>query len=222
LLDPAKQQQLLTAVSSALQTDPGLDLLDLAARMQGVAPDKVTFATIPITGTPTIHDANGNPVAIVAVDFAALPAFIGRIVGRPDAYTTAKAADPGTVTVQVVNGSGRSGRAAANSAALTGLGFKVAPPANGSSQTATTITYPSGMEGQAKAVAAHVPGATVSVSSSVQQVTLTLGTDGHQVATGSGGSGGGSSSPVTSGAGGSAAAKPSGAPQAFTGTSCIN
>jgi LCP family protein required for cell wall assembly len=222
LLNPAKQQQLLTAVSSALQTDPGLDLLDLAARMQGVAPDKVTFATIPITGTPTIHDANGNPVAIVAVDFAALPAFIARIVGGPDAYTTAKAADPASVTVQVVNGSGRSGRAAANSTALTGLGFKVAPPANGSSQTTTTITYPSGMEGQAKAVAAHVPGATVSVSSSVQQVTLTLGTDGHQVATGSGGSGAGSSSPATSGAGGSAPAKPSGAPQAFTGTSCIN
>jgi LCP family protein required for cell wall assembly len=225
LVNPAKQQALITAVGSAMQVDPKLNLLDLATRMQGVSPDKVTFATIPITGTPTIQDANGNDVSIVAVDTTAMPEFIAKIIGTPDAYTKATAASPSDVTVQVINGSGTSGLAAANSSALAKLGFKVSAPANGASQTATTITYPAGMEAQAKAVAARVPGAAVSASTSVQQVTLTLGTDGRQVA----GAGGASSAPASSSAaaggasaGGSAAAPKPGTPQAFTGTSCIN
>ena len=37
-----------------------------------------SFATIPITGTPTIRDSSGNDVSIVAVDFAALPAFFAQ------------------------------------------------------------------------------------------------------------------------------------------------
>ena len=225
LVNPVKQQKLLAAVSSALQTDPGLDLLDLATRMQGVSPDKVTFATIPVSGTPTIQDANGNSVSIVQLDMAAIPAFIAKITGGPDAYTEATAAAPGSVTVSVVNGSGTPGLAKANSTALSGLGFKVTAPANGTNQTATTITYPAGMEAQAKAVAAHVPGAAVAVSSSVQGVTLTLGTDGHQVAGAGGGSSAGSSSTAGSGGsgGGSAAAPTSSSPaQSFTGTSCID
>jgi LCP family protein required for cell wall assembly len=223
LVNPAKQQKLISAVSSAMQIDPKLDLLDLATRMQGVSPDKVTFATIPITGTPTIQDANGNDVSIVALDFAAIPAFINKITGGSDAYTKATAASPGSVTVSVVNGSGTPGLAAANSTALSGLGFKVTAPANGTSQTATTITYPAGMEAQAKAVAAHVPGAAVSVSTSVQGVTLTLGTDGHQVAA-AGGSSAGSSSGAGTAGGSSAAPASSSAPgvQTFNGTSCIN
>jgi LCP family protein required for cell wall assembly len=224
LVNPVKQQKLLAAVSSALQTDPGLDMLDLATRVQGVSPDTITFATVPITGTPTIQDANGNAVSIVQLDFAAIPAFINKITGGPDAYTKATAAAPGSVTVSVVNGSGTPGLAAANSTALTGLGFKVTAPANGAGQTATTITYPAGMEAQAKAVAAHVPGAVVSVSPSVQGVTLTLGTDGHQVA----GAGGGSSAAPSSASGSSAGSAPAPASssaqgaQTFNGTSCIN
>ena len=218
LLNPAKQQQLLSAVSSAMQTDTGLDLLDLATRMQGVSPDKVTFATIPITGTPTIQDANGNDVSIVAVDFAAMPAFINRITGQQSAYDKATAADPGSVTVRVINGSGKPGLAAANTTALSRLGFSVGTPANGTRQTDTTITYPKGMESQAKAVAAHVPGAAVTVSTSVSQVTVTLGTDGHQVSAGA------ATAPSTAAAGGAAAAPATTAvpAQNFTGTSCIN
>jgi hypothetical protein len=80
------------------------------------------------------------------------------------------------------------------------------------------------MEAQAKAVAARVPGAAVSASTSVQQVTLTLGTDGRQVAGAGGASAPASSSAAAGGAsaGGSAATPKPGTPQAFTGTSCIN
>jgi LCP family protein required for cell wall assembly len=221
LLNPVKQQKLLAAVSSALQTDPGLNLLDLATQMQTVNPDKVAFTTIPITGTPTIRDDNGNSVSIVSVDFAALPAFIAKVTGQPDAYEQAKAADPSDVTVQVINGSGTPGLAAANSAALKDLGFTVTAPDNGDRQTTTTISYPAGMEGQAKAVAAHVPGAAVAVSSSADRVVLTLGTDGHQVGSASSGSSAGSS--AAAGGGSAPAPAKSAAPaQGFTGTTCIN
>jgi LCP family protein required for cell wall assembly len=217
LLNPAKQQQLLSAVSSAMQTDTGLDLLDLATRMQGVSPDKVTFATIPITGTPTITDDNGNRVSIVAVDFAAMPAFINHVTGQVSAYDKATAAAPASVKVRVINGSGTPGLAAASTTTLSGLGFTVGTPSNGTRQADTTITYPAGMESQAKAVAAHVPGAAVSVSSSVSQVVVTLGTDGHRVRSGAGA--------ATSSASARSAAAPAttAAPaQSFTGTSCIN
>lgn len=221
LLNPAKQQQLLSAVSSAMQTDTGLDLLDLASRMQGVSPDKVTFATIPITGTPDVIDANGNRVSIVAVDLAAMPAFINRITGQQSAYDKAAPAGPGSVNVRVINGSGTPGLAAANSTTLSGLGFKVGTPANGPRQADTTITYPTGMESQAKAVAAHVPGAAVSVSSSVTQVTVTLGTDGHRVSAGAGP--GAAAGPSSAAAGGAPAPATTAAPvQNFTGRSCIN
>ena len=220
LLNPAKQQQLLSAVSSAMQTDTGLDLLDLATRVQGVSPDKVTFATIPITGTPTITDDNGNRVSIVQVDFAAIPAFINRITGQgsaaASAYDKATAADPGSVDVRVVNGSGTPGLAAASSTKLSVLGFKVGTPANGPRQADTTITYPAGMESQAKAVAAHVPGATVSVSPSATEVIVTLGTDGHRVS-----SGAAASVRIVS-AGAPAPATTAAPAQSFTRTSCIN
>jgi LCP family protein required for cell wall assembly len=215
LFNPVKQQQLLSAVSSAMQTDTGLDLLDLATRMQGVSPDKVAFTTIPITGTPTIQDANGNDVSIVAVDWAAMPAFINRITGTPSAYDKATPATPSSVTVQVINGSGTSGLAAANSAALGKLGFQVVTPANGTRQTDTTITYPKGMESQAKAVAAHVPGATTVESATVSQVTLTLGTDGHQVAAMQ-------QTPAPTKAPAPTPATTNAPTQSFNGASCIN
>ena len=100
LLNPLRQQQLLGAVSSALQTDPGLDLLGLAGRFQGLTADQVRYATIPVTGTPTIRDAAGRDVSIVAVDTAAMPGFIASVVAgtpapAPAAPTTAA---PGTPT----------------------------------------------------------------------------------------------------------------------------
>jgi hypothetical protein len=222
LLNPIKQQQLLGAVSSALETDQGLNLLSLAASVQGLSPDKVHFTTIPVTGTPTITDAAGNTVDIVAVDFAAMPSFIAQVLGRPDPYTQATAAAPNTVTVQVINGTGRPGLAATNAAALTQLGFHVDTPANGPSQTATTITYPAGDEAQAKAVAAHVPGATVAASTTARQVTLTLGGDGSQVGMPAPAA---TSSPATPSKATLLKPKPpgSGAPaQAFNASSCIN
>jgi hypothetical protein len=221
LLNPAKLNRLLTAVSDAMETDPKLDLLDFATRY-GDAARNVRFATIPTTGTPTIRDDQGNRVSIVAVDTVALPAFFAQLDGTPSAYTDATAADPADVSVRVVNGTGTAGLGSSTASALRKLGFAVAGTSNSSSTTTlTTVTYPAGKEEQAKAVAQRVPGATVAESSSVQQVTLTLGTDGHQVAspTASSGAASASKAPASSSP---AAAPSSGAAKSYTSATCIN
>jgi LCP family protein required for cell wall assembly len=220
ILNPARLRSLLNAVSSALETDPGLDLLQFATQFKGVSAGSVRFTTIPTTGTPTITDAAGNRVSIVAVDFAALPAFFAEIAGPPSAYTSASAADPKDVSVEVRNGTGIRGLAAAQAQALHALGFRIAGTATASSGTTlTTVTYPVGREAEAKAVATRVPGAAVAQSAAVRQVTLTLGTDGDRVATGSPSR---ASSATTAPAKTSAAAKSSGPAKSYGATDCIN
>ena len=198
LLNPVKLQNVLDAVSSSIQTDPGLDLIALAAQLHGLSADNLSTATIPVSGTPTIT-VDGNDVSIVQVDTAAMPAFIHTVIGNPSAYVNAKAAAPSTVTVTVLNGSGADGRAASNTATLAALGFKTGTPGTTAATPTTTIEYPSGMESAAKAVAAHVPGATVSATSSVSGVTLVLGGDGVQATSASASTGGASGTASSSG-----------------------
>jgi LCP family protein required for cell wall assembly len=229
LLDPVKTQRLLSAVSSSLQTDPTLDLLGLANRFSSLSADAVDFATVPVAGTPTITGPDGNPVSIVQLDTAALPAFINGVLGTPGTTTGGRASapaspaatpvDPSTVSVQVVNATGRSGLAASNAAALREVGFTVAGTSNAAAASTTTITYPARLQAQARTLAAHVPGAQLRASASAAAVTLTLGTDGVQVASASGSAG--TAAPASSSAA-SSAASPSAAPQAFAEGACIN
>jgi LCP family protein required for cell wall assembly len=225
LLNPGKLGTLLQAVSGALETDPGLDLLDFATQFKDISAGSVRFAPLPITGTPTIRDGAGNDVAIVAVDLAALPAFFTSIVGQPAGYTGASAADPAGVRVRVLNGTGTAGLAASSAAALRKAGFPISGTATASTTTLTTVTYPAGMEAQAKALAAAVPGALVAVSATAAQVTLTLGTDGVRPATP--GAAASSAAPSSAAPGsaaptGSGAAASSGSARSFGATTCIN
>jgi LCP family protein required for cell wall assembly len=220
LLDPVKTQRLLSAVSSSLQTDPALDILGLANRFSSLSADAVDFTTVPVAGTPTITDDAGNRVSVVMIDTAALPAFINGVLGTPgtskggSATPTATPVDPSTVSVQVVNATGRTGLAATNAAALRQLGFTVAGTSNAATVAKTTITYPADQQAEAQTVAAHVPGAELKASSSVDTVTLTLGTDGARVSSSSGAAAPASSS--------SSASSSSAAPQTYAEGACIN
>lgn len=220
LLNPAKTQALLGAVSSAIETDTGLDLLSLAGRFANLSADRVGYLTLPISGTPTITDAAGNPVSIVQLNTAAIPGFIDGVLNgsqagpgssaAPSPQPTVAPINPAAVTVQVINASGRTGLAATNTTALSRLGFHTLTPANGATRSVTTIAYPPGQQARAQAVAAHVPGATVRAAAKATTVTLILGTDGIGVAQPTG---------TTMG---SAPAAASASPQAFTTASCIN
>jgi LCP family protein required for cell wall assembly len=180
LLNPVKLKNVLDAVSSSIQTDPGLNLIDLASELHGLSGSDITSATIPISGTPTI-DVRGTEVSIVQVDTAAMPAFIQSVIGAPSAYAKAKASPIKDVTVTVLNGSDTDGVAGTSTDTLSSLGFKTKAPGSTTTHPNTTIEYPTGKEGDAKALAAYVPGAEVTASGSVSGVTLILGSDGLQV-----------------------------------------
>lgn len=180
LLNPIKLQNLLRAITSSLTMDLSLDPIKLAQQMQNLSAGNVSFTTIPTLGTN-----ENSPVGdVVVVNTAAMPAFINRLIGNAsaDAYSKAKAADPSTVTVAVVNDTNSNNLEQTNAAALAKLGFKTTVPAPTSDVVdKTVIEYPQGQEGAAKAVAAAVPGAAVSQSSKVSTVTLVLGNNGVQV-----------------------------------------
>ncbi|WP_431218772.1 LCP family protein [Leifsonia xyli] len=177
LLNPAKLTDTLDAVSGSLETDPGLNFLQLGAQLQGLTGGKIQSATIPISGTPTIT-VDGNDVSIVEVDTAAMPAFIQSLMGTPTAYDNAKAATPAETTVTVLNGGSANGAATTATQTLAAAGFTTGTPGDADTRTTTVIQYKPGQEAQAKAVAAYLPGASVQQTDAVSTVTVVLGDDG--------------------------------------------
>jgi LCP family protein required for cell wall assembly len=177
LLNPGKLTSALDAISGSLETDPGLNFLQLAAQLQGLTGGKIQSATIPISGTPTIT-VDGSDLSIVQVDTAAMPAFVKSLTGTPSAYDSATAAKPGDTKVTVLNGGSMNGAAGTATQTFKAAGFKTGTAGDASSQQTTTIQYPSGQESQAKAVAALLPGAAVQETGSVKGVTVVLGEDG--------------------------------------------
>nr|WP_283810113.1 LCP family protein [Leifsonia sp. C5G2] len=191
LLNPGKLTKVLDAVSGSLETDPGLNFLQLAGQLQGLTGGKIQSATIPISGTPTIT-VDGQDLSIVEVDTAAMPAFIQSLMGTPSAYDKATAAKPADTSVTVLNGGSENGAATTATQTLAGAGFHTGAPGDASSRATTVIQYPSGKEAEAKAVAAYLPGASVQQTSDVSTVTVVLGEDGIMpAAPGAGGSAGG-------------------------------
>ena len=205
LLNPVKMGNILRAVGGSIQTDT--DLVNLASQMRNLRPGNIQSATIPTLGTPTIT-VNGSALSIVQVDTVGLPAFVQGLVGEPEEYTKVGRAQPGNTKVTVLNGSGVTGAATAAGTVLTARGFTVGTPGSSELTKATQVQYPAGMEGQAKAVAAVVPGAVAVRTSAVTGVTLVLGSDGKAV-TPVPAAGGAASTPATGGEASAPAAKPS-------------
>jgi LCP family protein required for cell wall assembly len=224
LLNPGRLHDVLTAISSSIQTDPGLNLPALAFQLYQIGTSNIQSTTIPISGTPTIY-VDGSELSIVKVDTAAMPAFIKGVIGPPSAYVKAQPADPKAVTVTVLNGSDTNGAAGTNTATLKAIGFKTGTPGNADTTTTTTIEYPSGMEAGAKALSQYAPGAQVVESSAVKGVTLVLGTDGIQATKPASGtpapppaaSTGSGTTNAGSGSGDSGST-----PKSFSSTTCIN
>jgi LCP family protein required for cell wall assembly len=206
LLNPFKLQNLLKAVTKSLLMDQSLDPLKLAQQMQNLQAGNVKFTTIPTNGTSdTPNDGN-----VVVVNREAMPDFIDTLIGTDPsaALNSAKAADPSTVTVTVINDANTNGLETTNSKALQQAGFKTQVPASTSDVMAkTTIRYSAGQESAAKALQLQVPGAVMVRTHDNSGVTLLLGNNGVQVKslmstsqapTGSSGSQAGSSSASSS------------------------
>jgi hypothetical protein len=210
LLNPVKLHNVLSAVSASIETDPGLNLLDLAAQVKGFA-GNLSSATIPITGTPTIR-VNGVYVSIVQLNTAAIPAFIAGIV-HPKATSTSTAAaapSPASISLTVLNGRQVTGAAGVASTALKSAGFVVGTPADAAEQSTTTVNYPAGDAAAAAVVSRYLPGSSVKQVTGITGIQVVLGADAVvvNVATGN--------AAVPS----STSAAP--APRSYTPQSCVN
>jgi LCP family protein required for cell wall assembly len=181
LLNPFKLHDLLDAVSSSLLSDPELNLLSLARSFELLSSGAISFATLPNNGPQLIYP-DGVETSIVAVDRPAVPSFIATIIGRTPDLSDVTASQPSAVTLDVLNGTDTARLAAGNAARLRALGFHTEViDSTPSPVTTTAVLYPSGHAADAKAVAAVVPGSALVPTSSVQRVTLELGSDGKQV-----------------------------------------
>jgi LCP family protein required for cell wall assembly len=214
LTNPVRLNELIKAVGGSLKVDDGIDdqmMLDLAQRLSQLK--GIRFITIP-THVPTRAEGASDDFGTIGSHGNVLvyePAGLEQILAplRPGARDAPGGGpapprlDPGRVSVAtVINGTGRSGLAAATAADLAALGFggALAPASGQESQVVTQIRHPPGREAAARTLAGVVPGATPVEDAS-------LAGDGLQLVLGAsfsgvtGGSGSGAD-PASDGAGG--------------------
>ena len=182
VLNPFKLRNLLGAVGSSLLTDPSLNLVSLAQQFEAISAGQISYLTIPNDGPQVIYP-DGVETAIVKIDKAAMPGFLLRLEGKPvdSAMKSAVAAQPSSVTVDVLNGTQTAGLAGSNATALKSIGFKVNTVDSTDATAKTAIEYPAGSEAQAKSLVAAVPGAALVETATVTRATLVIGNNGVQV-----------------------------------------
>jgi len=186
LLRPDRLVRFLDAATGSLTTDPGLDsvgeLTQLAQSAAGLRPDDVSFVTVP--NVPYEPDPNRLQWAPAAADLWASIRADEPLPGSepepaPEETSPPLTVSPGSVTVEVYNGTGEGGRASEAQSDLQLQGFTV--PVAGNFETGVLdgvrVSYPTGAEGDAETVAAAFPGANVVEDPSLQGVVVvTLGT----------------------------------------------
>ncbi len=187
LTSPNALYGFLRSATKSLTTDSDLagikPLYGLASEIQGIPGERLTFLTVP----------NYPREADVATDKANI---VWQYPQAADLFTSlaqdkevdkkrleASAKDPvyaSSVRVQVLNGTGVSGRAAAVAEKLREAGLTVVGTGNAPENTRTTaVTYPQGLDRQAEVLAARLPDARAGQDQGAAAgvVTLVVGTD---------------------------------------------
>jgi len=179
LLNPLKLIHLSDQVGKGLVYDKGVSIglaRSIAGKLAGFGQDNIDFRQFP-----------GNPryiggVSYVVPDQTAASALFDAIRADGPLPSVGKTGqslpDPQDVKVKVVNGSGTSGLASRERAALVAKGYRVTSIATATKVVANTIiTYAPGAELKAELIAKLFPGATLRVGTSSQfsDIILTLG-----------------------------------------------
>jgi LCP family protein required for cell wall assembly len=174
LANPATLYALADTATKALTVDTGLAsiprLIALAADLDKVPTDRITFTTMPNQPDPA-DAARVVPAPSARALFTAItqdrPLTQAKAATAPSASASAappasvapSSVAPSQVTVRVDNGSGRTGRAASIAAFLTARGFARAGYGGAPTTATTVLRYGPGQEGQARTVATtlHLP-----------------------------------------------------------------
>ncbi len=168
LSSPGRIRQLIDATQQSLVLDQDLDVLDFAARMQGLAADNVVFETVPVLGNGD-SESDGD---VLMVDPQAVQAFVAQAIdGKPAPDLTPGSPDRAMVTVDVLNASGLTGLAQSVSEQLVGQGFGPGAVGNTPARATSVVRHPTGEQDAGQAVADTLGGLPVEEGSN-----LTAGT----------------------------------------------
>jgi LCP family protein required for cell wall assembly len=182
LANPLKLTEFLNVATKSLTVDSGLSLGDmrkLASRFSSLNPSRVTFLTVPILNSnyqATSSVYGFQPQDNVELDPAAMGVLFASLLNdaSPSPSAVAPPASPPDVPVDIDNGTGRAGLARTTATALQTLGFHTGAVGDAANTPTTTITYDAADLVTAQILQAHVPEATL-VLSTTAGVTLTLG-----------------------------------------------
>ncbi|MGJ5741108.1 LCP family protein [Streptomyces caniscabiei] len=188
LTSPTSLYDFMQSATKSLTTDEDLDgidpLYDLASQLKGIPSDRLTFLTVP--NYPREADVPADRANIVWQYPQAADLFTSlandKEVDKKKLQARAKdeliyASD---VRVQVLNGTGVSGRAAAVAEELRKAGFTVVGTGNAPENTdTTTVAHPADLARQAKVLASRLPDvkAARSADAAAGVVTLVVGSD---------------------------------------------
>jgi LCP family protein required for cell wall assembly len=177
LLNPSRLHRLISAIDRSVYVDKTLNILQLAQQVSGLSADNISGDNIPFVR----YDTVGSVGSVEIVDPAQVQQWVKNLLGQGQAVLgSAKAAEPATVAVRVLNGGTVNGAAGANATRLDGYGFTTSTGDHAPIAT-TTVQYAQGMQAQAKALLAYLPRNVVLQRSDVPVLTLVLGRDGLQV-----------------------------------------
>jgi len=209
LLNPLRLDAFLSAVAGSVTADSGLgkdQLLALADRLKGTNPGDVAFTTVPLLPARTIHGVGSvlvwDPVAAQRL-FTAIRTDTPIVApARPTTSAgPAVTVAPGSVTVEVFNGTSRRGLGTKAAGDLAAAGFAVSGRASNAPSpigAATVVSYDPRFDQSAHTVSAAIPGsALVAVTGLGRTIQVTVGTSyqGTQTVTYAGG---GSARPTSS------------------------
>jgi LCP family protein required for cell wall assembly len=186
LLNPVAIYHFLDAATKSLTIDSGLGgikgLYDLAVSLKNLPPSQVTFFTLPTyprlyvdpTDTADVMWTQPEDSQIFQAFRDDVPVSKALLKHQPPPRIA-----PGTVSLDVLNGSGAGGLEYTVAAVLEQDGFKVKRTGNASSQslTQTLIQYHAGQGPQASLLAAKVHGAALEQIPGTGEVTLVLGSN---------------------------------------------
>lgn len=174
--NPLTINQVLEKATVSLTVDSGLSgtaLARLAARLKGLKPAYIRYATVPVANEAAMSPAG---VSYVQLDMARLQTFFANVQAERDPYAvpptpTASGLTPADVTVSVLNGSGVAGGAGKARTALQGYGYGIASLGNTDQTASTAIRYNPADAGAAAELRKAVPAAKL-----VSDATVTAGT----------------------------------------------
>jgi len=181
---------LLSTASQYIITDSGFNLLDFATNMRALTGSHLSFQTLPYSTEVNDMLLNGSKQDVIIIDVAYIQQYVRNAFSRPatgkkgtKSHKKGSTPAPSTVTVDVYNGSGVNGLAAAVSQAVTTLGYKAGTIANASAQSqtlqaTTQVFYGAGASANAAKIATEF-GATAAALSSLPagQVEVLLGSN---------------------------------------------